>query len=300
MAVQTNAISRLPIDESVIFTNHKDVHSKRIERRQAKLLKKVGFIGPFLEEGEKILQVTTGCSPASLIEQVLTGWIVFILKRSLLIFTDRRVFHVPTKSDFSYRSSIAQICYADCKSLAIKGRTLIAQYRDGSKESFFYLARREAKRMKALLPGVAKDGLQSKAGRRVHLCPRCAKELTPGVFTCTNCQLEFKSGAEGRKLSLLWPGGGYFYARHPFLGLGDAIAESGLILFLIVSVMDAMSGEPESEQAWILVLFLALALVYEKLLTVYHTDHFLKEYLPKDTDIEPGSAPEFDRPVPIG
>lgn len=300
MALQTKTIPALPVDEEVIFTNHKGAHSKRVEKRQAKLLNKVTFLAPFLGEGEEVLQVTTGCSPASLIEQLFTGWIVFYLKRSLLIFTNRRVFHVPTKADFSYRNSISQICYADCESLAMKGRTLVVRYRDGSKEKFFYVPRREAKKLKALLPSVPKEGLRSEAGRRVHLCPRCTRELTQGVFFCSNCQLEFKSRTEGRKLSLLWPGGGYFYTRHPFLGIADAMTEAMLIALVVSCALDGLGGEAGSEQAWAVAGIMAFALAFEKLLTIYHTDHFIKEYLPKDTKIEPGSAPEFNRPVPIG
>lgn len=299
MALQTDTISALPIDEKVIFADHKGARTKRIEKRQAKLLKKVAFLAPFLEEGEEILQVTTGCSPASMIEQLLTGWIVVYLKRSLLIFTDRRVFHVPTKTDFSYRNSISQIRYADCESLAMKGRTLVVRYGDGSKEKFFYVPRREGKKLKALLPNVPKEGARSEAGRRVHLCPRCTKELTQGVFFCSNCQLEFKSRAEGRKLSLLWPGGGYFYARHPFLGIADAMTEAMLICFVVVCVLKALEDGAGSEPSWFVAGIMAFTLAFEKLLTIYHTDHFIKEYLPKDTKFEPGSAPEFNRPVPI-
>jgi hypothetical protein len=300
MALQSRAIGALPIDEKVIFTSHKGAYTRRVEKRQAKLLEKAAFLAPFLEEGERILQVTTGCSPMSMIEQLLTGWMVLYLKRSLLIFTNRRVFHVPTKRDFSYRTSISQIRYADCKLLAMKGRTLVVQYRDGSKEKFFYVPRREAKRLKVLLPSIPKEGLRSEAGRRVHLCPRCTRELTPGVFTCPSCQLEFKSSSEGRRRSILFPGGGYFYASHPFLGLNDAIAESVLIFFLITCVLDALRAESGSGQLWGAAGMIALALTLEKLLTVYHADHFLKEFLPKDRKIEPGSAPAFNRPIPIG
>ncbi len=28
----------------------------------------------------------------------------------------------------------------------------------------------------------------------------------------------------GRKISIIYPGGGYFYTGHPFLGLRDALA----------------------------------------------------------------------------
>ena len=125
----------LPVNPDVMFANHKNVYKQRIERRQRKLLEKIQFIRPFLHENETILCVSTGCSPVSMIEQFLTGWIVFYLKRSLFVFTNERIFHIPTKHDFSYRNSIAQILYADCRNVAVKGRNLVVEYKNGKKES---------------------------------------------------------------------------------------------------------------------------------------------------------------------
>ena len=136
----------LPVNTDVMFTNHKNIYKPAIEKRQRKLLQKISFIKPFLHDGETILCVSTGCSPASLIEQFLTGWIIYYLKRSLYIFTNERIFHIPTKKDFSYRSSIAQILYSDCQSITIKGRNLTAIYKNGTKDKFFYLS--ESKKIK--------------------------------------------------------------------------------------------------------------------------------------------------------
>ena len=131
----TAEIQNLPVNPDIMFADHKDVYKQRVERRQRKLLEKIQFIRPFLHENETILCVSTGCSPVSLIEQFLTGWIVFYLKRSLFVFTNERIFHIPTKHDFSYRNSIAQILYTDCASIAIKGRNLVVEYKNGKKES---------------------------------------------------------------------------------------------------------------------------------------------------------------------
>ena len=78
----------LPVNTDVLFSNHKNIYKQTIEKRQRKLLRKISFITPFLHQGETILCITTGCSPVPVIEQFLTGWIVFYLKRSLFIFTD--------------------------------------------------------------------------------------------------------------------------------------------------------------------------------------------------------------------
>jgi len=112
----------VPLDRETLFSNHKGDYKKRIEKRQTRLLKNVAFLKNFLKVDERILLITTGCSPTSILEQLLTGWIFIYLKRSLFIFTNKRIFHIPTKRNYSYRNSIAQILYSDCDSIQIKGR----------------------------------------------------------------------------------------------------------------------------------------------------------------------------------
>jgi len=131
---ETQQIQGLPVDTAVLFSDHKGRYKKRLEKQQRKRLGKLGFLSPFLEPGEKILFITSGCSPFSAIEQLLTGAWIYLLKRCLFVFTDRRVFHIPTKSNFAYRKSIAQILYADCSSLQIKRSALSAGYKNGNLE----------------------------------------------------------------------------------------------------------------------------------------------------------------------
>ena len=37
----------LPVDRDVLFSNHKNIHKKRIEKRQRKLFVKLGPLKPF-------------------------------------------------------------------------------------------------------------------------------------------------------------------------------------------------------------------------------------------------------------
>ena len=214
----------LPVNPNVLFADHKNIYKGKIEKRQRKMLNKIPFIRPFLHESETILCVTTGCSPVSLIEQFMTGWITFLLKRSLFVFTNERIFHVPTKHDFSYRNSLAQILYADCKSIAVKGRNLVAEYKNGKKEKFLYIPRSESKKIKTLLQEMSLEGQPSSMLCRTHLCPRCTNLLVADQYACPSCSLEFKSKKQTKRISIIYPGGGYFYTGHPFLGLSDALA----------------------------------------------------------------------------
>lgn len=271
----------LPINRDIMFSNHKGVYKKGVEKRQAKLLKKVPFIKSFLMEGEEIQTITTGCSPITVLEQLLMGWVVFYVKRSLFVFTDKRIFHIPAKTDFSYRSSIAQVAYWDCKSIKIKGRSLVVEYADGKKEKFYYMAAKEKKKLKTLFKDMSFADYQAKTEKRVHLCPRCTEKLEADRYTCSNCDLEFKNKEKARKISILFPGGGYFYTGHPFLGLGDAITETVLIILLVTAIADALK-----QSAYEGGFFIGILLIIEKIITVYDSNKFIDEYIPLEKEIK--------------
>lgn len=272
----------LPVNREVIFSSHKNVFKKRIERRQRSLLNMLSFLKPFLEEGEEIFLITTGCSPVTFSERFWTGLNVFQLKCSLLIFTDRRAFHVPTTKHHFYRNSIAHFYYADCISIGIKGLTLIVRYKNGRKEKFHHIAVREEKRLKVLLKSISLDGTAGPAQGRVHLCPRCTKGLDEVKFVCENCGLEFKDRARARKISILYPGGGYFYARHPFLGVADAAIEIILLGMCILSIIGILKGIKYCGPGLFIFPF---TLLFEKALTVYHSTNLINEYITKEKDI---------------
>jgi len=281
---ETSVLFSLPIDREFQFSNHKGIYKKGIEKRQSKLLKKIAFIKPFLRPDEKILLVTTGVSPISILEQIFTGWIVFYLKRSIFVLTNRRIFHIPTTMGYSYRNTVAQIVFADCDIIQVRGRGLVVKYKSGHEERFLFIPRRERKKIKTWLSSTALHGEPSKAGQRGHLCPRCTNELENNQFSCPNCRLEFKTQAQALKLSLLFPGGGYFYTRHPVLGLGDAFVEGFLLIVVIGSMIDMINGV---EGGGFGVVFFGIILVMEKALTVYHAHHFVREYIPVDKEIRP-------------
>jgi hypothetical protein len=274
----------LPLDREIIFSNYKNIYKKGVEKRQTKLTKKVPSLKNFLQDDEKILLLTTGCSPTSIIEQLLTGWIFVYLKRSLFVLTNKRIFHIPTKADFSYRNSIAEIVYADCKSIQIRGKKLVVEYKSQKKETFLYIARKEKKKIKSLLADIALDGNPDIIPRRRHLCPRCTQALQDGKYVCSNCNLEFKNKAEAKRISLIFPGGGYFYTRHPFLGFGDAITETILLILVISSLVGLTNGAGD---AGVNLVIFAIVLIIEKAVTVYHSNHFVKEFIPAEKEIKP-------------
>ena len=125
---------------------------------------------------------------------------------------------------------------------------------------------------------------QSKPAGRIYLCPRCTKELVKDEYNCPNCRLEFKNKAEVRRISVLYPGGGYFYTGHPWLGIGDAITESALLLFAVLALVNTLQGVNDSFGTFV---SLSIILALEKVITIYHSNHFIKEYIPKEKEIKP-------------
>ncbi len=273
-------ISGLPVDTGVLFANHKGVYQRGIEKTKTKLLRKLGFLANFLDADEKIVFVTTGCSPFTALEQLTIGaGLTVMLKRALFVFTNKRLLHIPTTWTFQYRGSIAQILYQDCRRLQVKGSRLVAEYHNGRKEKFLYIPRRDRKIIKHFQFTTGDSDRRSEVPQRNHLCPNCTQVLPARVTACPSCGLEFKSRAKALTRSILLPGGGYFYTGHPFLGISDAVGETYLVILNLVVLFAALLGDAEAMAT--LPVFLML-LVIEKVGTVYHSNSFLAEFIPED------------------
>jgi len=286
--VHAEELSGLPVDTSVLFSDHKGRYRRRIEKRQRKMLAKLGFLAPFLEPGEKILHVISGCSPISYVEQFLKGALLYLIKRSLFIVTNKRILHVPTTPRLSYRGSIAQILYADCMRLHIRFSTLIARYKSGRVEKFPCVSFRGRRKARALLRNMSREGRPSDAFERAHLCPRCTQPLIRNYYTCPHCSLVFKSKACARALSIIFPGGGYFYTRHPLLGILDLVMQT-LFVLLLGAILVAFFMTPPGHQQQQLkhaILTCAIVLVFEKLVAVLHAHNFVDEFIPKHRHVE--------------
>jgi hypothetical protein len=195
--------------------------------------------------------------------------------------------------NFKPKASVAQIVYGDIAEAKVSGflgRALTLKYLSGKKESFNYIQPAEFKKLKAILPTLPKGDQPSEVSERHHLCPRCQARLLPKKYTCPSCRLQFKDGERAIKLSILYPGGGYFYTRHPWLGVGDALTEGILLILVIAGLIDGLSGESGTE-ARLSVFFVGAILVIEKAQTIYHAKHYVNEYIPEDEDFAPLTAP---------
>jgi hypothetical protein len=288
----------LPVDTTVLFSDKKGIFSPRIEKSRTKLLQKLGFLGKFLDPDEKIIFVTTGCSPFTALEQMTMGamWLV-MLKRALFVFTNKRLFHIPATLSHAYRGSLAQILYQDCKRLHIKGSLLIAEYHNGKKDKFSAIPSGDRAIIKKFNFEASESDPPSDCPQRNHLCPNCTQVLPAGTGACPACGLEFKNRATALRYSLLIPGGGYFYTGHPFLGAADAIVESYFLLITLAALVVGLAADPETLSTAAL---FGVLLVLEKLVTIYHSNSFLAEFIPRDlkgllsgppVQVEPPPAP---------
>ena len=284
----------LRINQDVCFTTHNNNLHMGTVKRQMKVLKELApMLKQVLKPDEEILLAVKASSPMSWFEQMVTGWIIYYLKRCVLVVTNKRILHFPTRLNFKPKASVAQILHGDIAEAKVSGflgRALTLKYRSGKKESFNYIQPAEFKKLKAILPTLPKGDQPSEVSERHHLCPRCQARLLARKYSCPSCRLQFKDGERAIKLSILYPGGGYFYTRHPWLGIGDAITEGMLLIIVIAGLIEALSGEGEPG-AWGSVFIFAAALVIEKAHTIYHAKHYVNEYIPEDEKFVPLTAP---------
>jgi len=283
----------LPIKGEIAFANARGKFQEKIKKQQLKYLKDhVDELKHALEEGEEILLASRGASPFTMVEQLTTGMWIYHIKRCILVLTDRRILHFPSNYRFKPRDSVAHVRFQDLESFKGKRRVTF-RYKNGQKETFSQI--KNGKRLVQLMKGlITTSSTLSQHGGRQHLCPKCVAPLAKDQFTCPRCRLEFKEPGAAKLYSIFLPGGGYFYTRHPWIGFGDAITELVLIFFTFVFFLEYFMS-PDRDMSLLLTgLFFGALLTVEKMITVYHAKHFIKEYIPVEKSInripQPGPA----------
>jgi hypothetical protein len=228
-------------------------------------------------------------APVTLIEQMTTGWYLYVISSAAIVLTNRRLLHFAVDRGGTWRRSLRALHWGDLVKGEVKGwlnKELRLEYRDGRKEKFWGLRRDDAAKIALLLPALrsANPGAITAAGGMVHLCPDCHAGLQAKVYQCRQCGLVFKNESTMLLLSLLVPGGGYFYTRRLFLGSMDFIVEAALLLVVVTSVLEAAGvlGPPEGDpnEPILLAVVSAFILAVEKAVTIYHCQRFVREYMP--------------------
>lgn len=279
---QPMMIFGVPVDQKTIFSNFKGIYKKGIEKRQRKLIVKTAFIKFFLQTDERIFSLTTGYSPITVLEQVLTCLAFLFFKRAILIFTGKRLLLVPVRHSGRSPNSISQILYEDCTQIRLKGRTLIVQYKDGRQEKFPYIGRKEKKKVKVLLESIAfQPKVPGPSKSRFYLCPSCANMLADNVSACPACQLKFKSKLAAMIQAIVIPGGGYFYSRYHLLGVFFALLELMLMGFIATLWIDLSNGLPTG---YGMLALLTGGFIFEKAVITWHARQLVLDLLPAKKD----------------
>ena len=282
-------LSGLPISPETAFTTPKGLYNEKIERRQrAMVVKYESVLMHLLEPREEILLAMRGGSPMTLFERIMGGWITTFLKRCVLIVTNRRILHFPSTRNFSPRYSVAQLRYCDVESIkapTMLRRRFTVKYKNGKEETFRSI--NEKKKIKSLIPELQLEGEDTTLFRtRHHLCPNCAAPLEPKVYTCVKCGIRFKSMKAAALISLLLPGGGYFYTRHPILGMVIAMGEIVLLALFVLSLTGMVFETVDPGRRLMIPIAFGASFLVVKIITLYHARHVVKEYLPLDRSVQ--------------
>jgi hypothetical protein len=212
------------------------------------------------------------------------------LKRSFFVFTDQRIFHVPTTPSYKYRNAIGEIVYGSCRSVRMKGRTLVVEYKKTGKiEKFFSVSGKEKKKIAEILKHISLESTGELQDGRTALCPRCAVPLTAKSRQCANCELKFKTRTWATLLALLLPGGGYYYVRQYFLGALTTLIELVLTGVMAISVNDLLSGLGTGRMSLAIAAGLYLLV---KTIAIIHSRALTEDYIPAKADVnfEAGKA----------
>jgi hypothetical protein len=115
----------------------------------------------------------------------------------------------------------------------------------------------------------------------VSVCPECRARLTPTIYSCSGCGTTFRDENTMRQRVLLIPGGGYFYAGHPGVGIVFAIGEAYIVLLFLIMLIGALGSTPE-ERVGMIVLALVFVgvLAVEKLFSFSHARYLIREFIP--------------------
>jgi tetratricopeptide (TPR) repeat protein len=274
--VNGNSLFGLPVDTASLFIDHNDAYQEKLEKKQKNLLRSIAHLKSFLKKNEKILYITAGCSPFSIIEKFILVFVSVYIKRCLLIFTNERILHIPTKINRSPRNMISQILYSDCQSVVMKRGSLRVIYKSGQKEFFRSILIDDRKKINHLVRTISFRGEISSRSKRKYLCPRCGHRLVRKKVFCMQCRLVFKRKSKALLYSFWYPGGGYFYTHHPIAGIVDIFMDM-IILAIIISTF--INGNPSN-----IPLFAGL-FIFKKLISIYHSSVLIDEFIPEKKKI---------------
>ncbi len=256
---------------------------------------------PLLERDERVLYATRGAVPYSILDYLSLVILLYFVRRCVYVFTDRRIFVIRVGIDDKPLPTVSAICYGDIVAFRFSGgfgftvnMKLTLKYPNGRSETFNRIPLADLERIRSLLPEVlpsapAAPATPDRFRERRHFCCWCGSTLRARVYRCLTCRVGYRNARTARILAILVPGGGYFYAGLPKLGMLDAFVETFLLLNAIGLILGAAygGGMTYAKSAALLVAILFI----EKVVSVRHSVEHIAEFVPA------GSAVMVRRPV---
>ncbi len=300
VAPRPASLNGLRVREDVLFTNAKGEDDKGMRKRVGKLLDGItDALQKMLAPDECVLYAARAQEPIGVLEQWGMGAYVYRVTITALVFTNQRLLRLALapKGSFGnavkFAGKVKTLAYGDIQAAKASGflsGVLWLTYKSGKKEKYWGIRRADTKKMgvlfDVLLPAHA--AASTAVGGMVSLCPDCLSPLSERVYHCARCGLVFKDEQTMLRRAWLIPGGGYFYCGQTLLGVLDLIAEGWLWLMLLFMALTAYAtwGKPprnpdalDPTGALITAVFLAIVLVFKKLLTIHHSRRFVREFI---------------------
>jgi hypothetical protein len=270
----------LPVREDILYTDAKGREKARLRKSKQRLLKKLVPALRSVLGSETILFATPAVAPYGFLEFWFFGWHIHFMKRSVLVFTDRRILHFFMKGKIP-KTMLREIAYSTIEKWKVgMWGELTLWYRNRQKERFT-MGRKDRKKVKTILPELlSTTGVVDATGPR-HLCPQCLTPLEEKVYSCSSCDLTFKNPKTAIRKSILIPGGGFFYTNHPVLGGIDAVVELSLLFGLIFSIFPPVNFGRA--------IIFGIALALEKVFSIIQALALIRDYIP-EKQVSIGSA----------
>jgi hypothetical protein len=281
------------VRDDVLYTDAKGRTKNRLPKRADDALESLGeVLRRVLEPNETIFYIAKAQAMPGFAAQIFGGaWHVYSLPNVLLFFTERRIVAFRMRKrmgEWAWDRGIRTVRWGDLQDAKAEGflsQRLTLKFRNGERQVYWRFASGDLQKAK-LLVGILRPhgtGETTSAGAMVSLCPACLVTLSPGTYLCQSCGLKFKDEGTLVRRGILIPGGASFYVGATGLGVIRAIAESFLILLLLVFVMGAIAETAASQGAspgFAGALFILAILALDKGMAVLVSRQQVRDFLP--------------------
>ncbi len=290
------SLNGIPLREDTAYSNQRGQQKGGIRKRAEKAIELLrDALLKVLGKDEVVFYVARGRARPSGLEEFFLGWLAYGTHGGVFVFTNQRLLYFGTDGKGRWQRSVRGARWGDIVKAHAKGwvsHSLSLEYRNGVKETYWKLRGDDARKIKVLLAALREAGSAetSPAQGMVNMCPNCAALLTPSVYKCPKCGLEFKDEKTMVRRSLTFPGLGYAYAGHSGLAVLDFLIEAVVLfeigLWTLISLGKIAPVQQPGESpvttgsAWATVVIFVTFLCLKKWLTIRHCRRFIKEFIP--------------------